>query len=101
MRPAEARRRRTRRCGSSDVWSRLRGLSCVGREPEVLHGIRLHDLRHLHATRLLAGGVPVPTVSGRLGHANSATTLNVYAHFLEASDGDAADVIGNLLGRDE
>ena len=63
-----------------------------------LHGIRLHDLRHLHATQLLAAGVPVPTVSGRLGHANSATTLNVYAHFLEASDRDAADVIGNLLG---
>ena len=29
-----------------------------------LHGIRLHDLRHLHATELLAAGVPVPTVSG-------------------------------------
>lgn len=63
-----------------------------------LKGIRLHDLRHLHATQLLAAGVPVPTVSGRLGHANAATTLNVYAHFLEASDRDAADVIGNLLG---
>jgi integrase len=25
-------------------------------------------------------------VSGRLGHANASTTLNVYAHFLEASD---------------
>jgi integrase len=63
-----------------------------------LKGIRLHDLRHLHATQLLAAGVPVPTVSGRLGHANAATTLNVYAHFLEASDRDAADVIGDLLG---
>ena len=63
-----------------------------------LEGIRLHDLRHLHATQLLAAGVPVPTVSGRLGHANAATTLNVYAHFLEASDRDAADVIGKLLG---
>ena len=61
-------------------------------------GVRLHDLRHLHATQLLAAGVPVRTVSGRLGHANAATTLNVYAHFLEASDRDAADVIGNLLG---
>ncbi len=49
-----------------------------------LKGIRLHDRRHLHATQLLAAGVPVPTVSGRLGHANAATTLNVYAHFLEA-----------------
>jgi len=64
-------------------------------------GVRLHDLRHLHATQLLAAGVPVRTVSGRLGHANAATTLNVYAHFLEASDREAADVIGELLGPDE
>ena len=61
-------------------------------------GVRLHDLRHLHATQLLAAGVPVRTVSGRLGHANAATTLNVYAHFLEASDRQAADVIAGLLG---
>ena len=52
---------------------------------------------HLHATKLLAAGVPVRTVSGRLGHANAATTLNVYAHFLQASDGHAADVMGGLL----
>ncbi len=62
-----------------------------------LMGVRLHDLRHLHATQLLAAGVPVRTVSGRLGHANAATTLNVYAHFLEASDREAADVIAGLL----
>ena len=62
-----------------------------------LTGVRLHDLRHLHATQLLAAGVPVRTVSGRLGHANAATTLNVYAHFLEASDRQAADVIAGLL----
>ena len=62
-----------------------------------LNGVRLHDLRHLHATQLLAAGVPVRTVSGRLGHANAATTLNVYAHFLEASDRQAADVIADLL----
>jgi integrase len=62
-----------------------------------LSSVRLHDLRHLHTTQLLAAGVPVRTVSGRLGHANAATTLNVYAHFLEASDRDAADVIGGLL----
>jgi integrase len=62
-----------------------------------LKGIRLHDLRHLHATQLLAAGVPVRTVSGRLGHANAATTLNVYAAFVEASDHNAASVIGNLL----
>lgn len=52
-------------------------------------GVRLHDLRHLAATRLLAAGVPVNTVAGRLGHANAATTLNVYGHFLESSDESA------------
>jgi integrase len=62
-----------------------------------LDGVRLHDLRHLDATQLLAAGVPVRTVSGRLGHANAATTLNVYPHFLEASDREATEVIAGLL----
>lgn len=60
-------------------------------------GVRLHDLRHAHATQLLAANVPVRTVSGRLGHADAAVTLNVYGHWLEASDQDAAEVIGGLL----
>lgn len=53
-----------------------------------LTGVRLHDLRHLHATQPLADGVPVRTVSGRLGHANTSTTLNVYAHLLEVVEPD-------------
>ena len=62
-----------------------------------LNDVRLHDLRHFAATRLLAAGVPVRTVSGRLGHANAATTLGVYAHFVEESDRDAAAKLGALL----
>ncbi len=58
---------------------------------------RLHDLRHFAATRLLAAGVPVRTVSGRLGHANAATTLGVYAHFVEASDRGAAEHLAKEL----
>lgn len=61
------------------------------------HSVRLHDLRHFTATRLLAAGVPVRTVSGRLGHANPSTTLTVYAHFVEASDQLAASVMGGIL----
>lgn len=59
--------------------------------------MRLHDLRHFAATRLMAAGVPVRTVSGRLGHANPATTLSVYSHFVEASDQEAAAVMGGLV----
>jgi integrase len=62
-----------------------------------LKNVRLHDLRHFSATRLLAAGVPLRTVSGRLGHANASTTLGVYAHFVQDSDRDAADALGAVL----
>ena len=42
--------------------------------------IRLHDLRHIHATTLLLAGVPVHMVAARLGHADPSVTLRVYAH---------------------
>lgn len=63
-------------------------------------GVRFHDLRHYVATRLLAAGVPLRTVSGRLGHASASTTLGVYAHFVPASDQLAAEVLGGLLAPD-
>jgi len=58
---------------------------------------RLHDLRHYHATQLLAAGVPVTTVSKRLGHTSTAVTLNTYGHWLPEHDRDAADVMARLL----
>ena len=64
-----------------------------------IEGVRLHDLRHFTATQLLAAGVPVKTVAGRLGHSNAATTLNVYAHALEASDVDAAHLLGRIMNQ--
>jgi integrase len=62
-----------------------------------LSGVRLHDLRHYVATRLLAAGVDVRTVAGRLGHRHAATTLNVYSHFVPEADRQAADVLARLL----
>jgi integrase len=62
-----------------------------------LNRVRLHDLRHFTATRLMAAGVPVRTVSGRLGHANPSTTLTVYSHWVEATDQAAAAIMGELL----
>jgi integrase len=53
--------------------------------------VRLHDLRHTHATLLLQAGVPVKVVSERLGHAQISLTLDIYAHVLPAMDADAAD----------
>jgi integrase len=60
-------------------------------------GVRLHDLRHYVATRLLASGIDVRTVAGRLGHRNPATTLNVYAHFVPEADEEAATALAGAL----
>lgn len=59
--------------------------------------IRLHDLRHLHATLLLKAGVPVHVVAARLGHADSAITLRVYAHVLGDQASGAADAFADLM----
>lgn len=62
-----------------------------------LEGVRLHDLRHFMASRMLAAGVDVRTVANRLGHANPSTTLRVYAHLIPEADRAAADDLGRLL----
>jgi integrase len=62
-----------------------------------LPSVRLHDLRHYVATQLLAAGVDVVTVAGRLGHANPSTTLNVYADFVPPADRAAANLLESLL----
>ncbi len=62
-----------------------------------LDHFRFHSLRHFHATQLIAGGIDVRTVAGRLGHASPAVTLGVYSAFLPARDRDAADAIDHIL----
>ncbi len=57
-----------------------------------------HGLRHLHASLLLGEGLPVPVVAHRLGHANSAITMAVYAHVVQRQDDAAADAIGRAMG---
>ena len=50
---------------------------------------RFHDLRHTHASLLLASGVPIHVVQARLGHSSIRTTIDVYGHVLPASDTEA------------
>ena len=59
--------------------------------------IRLHDLRHIHATLLLRAGVPVHVVAARLGHADAAITLRVYAHVLGDQAQEAAETFASVL----
>jgi integrase len=64
-----------------------------------LRRIRLHDLRHTHATLLLANGVPVKVVSERLGHSDPAFTMKVYAHVIPGMQSDAASRFADLIER--
>ena len=59
--------------------------------------LTFHDLRHTHASLLLAAGEPITNVSARLGHRNAATTLRIYAHALEGSERSASDRFEALL----
>jgi integrase len=65
--------------------------------PRGYEGLHFHELRHTQATLLVANGVDIKTVQGRMGHAKVSTTLDMYAHVVAEKDRDAADLIGDIL----
>jgi integrase len=62
-----------------------------------LRRIRLHDLRHTHATLALRAGVPVKVVSERLGHDTPAFTLKQYAHVMPGMQAEAARSVAAIV----
>jgi len=64
---------------------------------DAVPAIRLHDLRHSHATILLSGREPVSVVSARLGHASEVVTLTVYAHVMPGDQKRAAARFAELI----
>jgi len=64
-----------------------------------LQRVRLHDLRHTHATHLLASGVHPKVAQERLGHSSVAITLDLYSHVLPGIQAEAADRV-DLVVRD-
>ena len=59
--------------------------------------ISLHSLRHTSATLQIMSGLPVKTVSSRLGHARETTTRDIYSHAIQSLDAKAADVLEDIL----
>jgi integrase len=59
--------------------------------------VRFHDLRHSHATHMLASGVHPKIAQERLGHATIATTLDLYSHVLPGMQADAASRVDEAL----
>ncbi|MDD4169585.1 MAG: tyrosine-type recombinase/integrase [Desulfotomaculaceae bacterium] len=50
-----------------------------------------HGIRHTAATMLINQNLPVKNISGRMGHSNISTTMNIYGHYLKSADKEAAD----------
>jgi integrase len=63
----------------------------------LLPAIRLHDLRHTHATLALQAGIHPKVVSERLGHATVSITLDTYSHAIPALQEEAAALIAGLV----
>ncbi len=63
-----------------------------------LEGLRLHDLRHTHASQGLLEGLSLPAIGALLGHAKASTTQR-YAHFAQDSVREASEKVGRRLGK--
>lgn len=66
-------------------------------EASGLRRVRLHDLRHSHATHLLMANVHPKIVQERLGHANIATTMDLYTHVMPGMQDGAASRVDAAL----
>lgn len=58
--------------------------------------IRIHDLRHAHASLLIEQGFSPLVIKERLGHENIETTLNVYGHLYPSKQSEIADRLERL-----
>ncbi len=61
--------------------------------------VRLYDLRHSHATALLAAGVHPKVAAERLGHATTRQTMDTYSHVLPGMQDEATRLIEDALFR--
>ena len=60
--------------------------------------VTLHGLRHTSASLLISvARTDIRTVSARLGHSQTSTTLNTYSHVIESADRAAAESLGDIL----
>ena len=59
--------------------------------------IRIHDLRHSHASLLINQGFDALTIAERLGHEKVSTTLNTYSHLFPHKQGELVQNLQDLL----
>jgi len=64
-----------------------------------LPAVTVHSLRHTYASLMIAAHVPIVTVAGRLGHAQTSTTTDIYAEFIKSADAAASDAMDVVFDR--
>jgi integrase len=64
-----------------------------------LPDVHVHDLRHANASLLINAGIPVKVISEHLGHRNTLTTENIYAHVFSETRAKASEAISIALGK--
>lgn len=75
-------------------------LARAGFTPEEVAAIHTHTLRHTNASILIAANTNLTTVAKRLGHAQTTTTANIYAHAIRQADEVAAEALDVALHLD-
>jgi integrase len=65
----------------------------------IIPALPLHALRHTAVSVQIAAGVPLPTISKRIGHKQYGLTVNQYGHLLPEADTAAAQAVDALLAR--
>jgi integrase len=60
--------------------------------------LRFYDLRHTHASLLIAEGVHPKKIAERLGHASIKLTMDLYGHLFEGSDKESAERMQRIFG---
>lgn len=58
--------------------------------------IKIHDLRHSHASMLIQKNVPPIVIRDRLGHKSIQTTLDIYSHLYPVKGQEVADILANI-----
>lgn len=70
-------------------------LQMISKHPD-LPRIRVHDLRHSHASLLIKQGVNFKIIQQRLGHKDIQTTLNTYSHLWSSAHQEVAELLNGI-----